>query len=145
MLLTLIFIGVQSIYAYANDDFITASGTHFMLNGKIFRFIGFNAYGMEGCYDGKAWTPAQLDAYFSKLPVILFIMPTARQVTALRHVITPLQTPTPSASMAGTAKIAPCLSDFSSKIEPDAVNRWIMLCSVLRHLKFPYPSEALYP
>jgi Cellulase (glycosyl hydrolase family 5) len=48
--------------------FITASGTNLMLNGEIVQFIGFDAYGMTGCFNGTAWTTAQLDAYFSGLP-----------------------------------------------------------------------------
>lgn len=48
--------------------FMTRSGTNLMLNGKVFQFIGFDTYGMTGCYNGTAWTNAQLDAYFSGLP-----------------------------------------------------------------------------
>jgi mannan endo-1,4-beta-mannosidase len=48
--------------------FVTASGTNLMLDGKVFQFIGFDAYGMTGCYNGTAWTVPQLDAYFSGLP-----------------------------------------------------------------------------
>jgi hypothetical protein len=54
--------------AHQLSGFVTASGRSFMLNGAAFRFIGFNAYGMAGCYDGSPWTTARLDAYFSKLP-----------------------------------------------------------------------------
>jgi hypothetical protein len=50
-----------------NTNYITTSGTNFMLAGKVFQFIGYDAYGMEGCFNG-AWTTAQLDAYFSSLP-----------------------------------------------------------------------------
>jgi len=52
----------------STTGFVTASGTHFVYNGSPFRFIGYNAYGMEGCYNGSIWTTAQLDAYFSSLP-----------------------------------------------------------------------------
>jgi hypothetical protein len=50
------------------SSYVTTSGTNFMLGGKTFQFIGFDAYGMEGCYNGSPWTTAQLDAYFSALP-----------------------------------------------------------------------------
>ena len=53
------------------SSFVSASGTNLMLNGNIWKFIGFNAYGMEGCWNGtagKAWTNAELDTYFSGLP-----------------------------------------------------------------------------
>jgi Malectin domain/Cellulase (glycosyl hydrolase family 5) len=52
----------------SSSDFITASGTNLMLNGKVFQFIGFDAYGMTGCFNGTAWTVEQLDAYFAGLP-----------------------------------------------------------------------------
>jgi hypothetical protein len=59
----------------SGSDYLTASGTNLMLNGKVFKFIGFDAYGMEGCWNGvsggstaDAWTDAQLDTYFSNLP-----------------------------------------------------------------------------
>jgi len=50
------------------SGYVTTSGTNFMLGGKTFQFIGFDAYGMEGCYNGSPWTTAQMDAYFSGLP-----------------------------------------------------------------------------
>ncbi len=52
----------------SSSGFVTASGQNFMLSGKVFKFIGFDAYGMSGCYSGSAWTTSQLDAYFSSLP-----------------------------------------------------------------------------
>ena len=52
----------------ASSGFVTASGQNLMLNGKQFKFIGFDAYGMTGCYSGTAWTTAELDTYFSSLP-----------------------------------------------------------------------------
>jgi hypothetical protein len=51
-----------------NDGYITRSGTKLMLDGKTFNFIGYNPYGMNGCYNGSNWSTAQLDAYFSILP-----------------------------------------------------------------------------
>jgi hypothetical protein len=54
-----------------SGGFITASGTNLMLGGKVWKFVGFNDYGMEGCWNGQsgtAWTIAQLDAYFTGLP-----------------------------------------------------------------------------
>jgi hypothetical protein len=53
------------------SDFVSASGTNLRLSGKDFQFIGFDAYGMEGCWNGvsgTAWTNAQLDTYFASLP-----------------------------------------------------------------------------
>jgi hypothetical protein len=50
------------------SNFITTSGTNLMWNGRVFQFVGFDAYGMEGCYSGDPWTTAQLDAYFASLP-----------------------------------------------------------------------------
>jgi len=50
------------------SGFVTASGTKLMLDGKVFQFIGFDAYGMTGCFNGTAWTVSQLDAYFGGLP-----------------------------------------------------------------------------
>lgn len=52
-------------------DFITASGTNLMLNGSTWKAIGYDAYGMTGCWNGVSgtpWTDAELDAYFSSLP-----------------------------------------------------------------------------
>jgi hypothetical protein len=43
-------------------------GHNLMLDGSLYRFVGFNAYGMQGCETGTSWTNAQLDAYFSQLP-----------------------------------------------------------------------------
>ena len=54
--------------AEAGSGFVTASGTNLMLDGGVFRFIGFDAYGMTGCFNGTAWTTAQLDTYFAGLP-----------------------------------------------------------------------------
>ena len=44
------------------------SGRSLMLNGSPYRFVGFNAYGMDGCETGNPWTQTALDAYFAKLP-----------------------------------------------------------------------------
>jgi len=53
----------------SNSGFITASGTQLMLNGKPFRFIGFNPNGIIGqCWSGNNWTTAEMDTYFSNLP-----------------------------------------------------------------------------
>jgi hypothetical protein len=43
-------------------------GHDLMLDGSVYRFVGFNAYGMQGCETGTSWTDAQLDAYFGQLP-----------------------------------------------------------------------------
>jgi hypothetical protein len=52
----------------SSSSYITASGTNLMYKGSVFKFIGFDAYGMEGCDGGVAWTTPQLDAYFAGLP-----------------------------------------------------------------------------
>lgn len=49
------------------SGFITRSGTTLMLDGRPFRYVGFNAMGMSGCETGTAWTRTQLDDYFSRL------------------------------------------------------------------------------
>jgi hypothetical protein len=52
----------------AQGDFITASGVSLILDGKPFRYVGFDA-GMEGvCWDGRNWSTAEMDTYFSRLP-----------------------------------------------------------------------------
>jgi cellulase (glycosyl hydrolase family 5)/dockerin type I repeat protein len=48
--------------------FVTRSGNSLSLNGQVTQFIGFNTYGMTGCFNGTAWTTAQMDQYFSGLP-----------------------------------------------------------------------------
>jgi hypothetical protein len=52
----------------AGSGFITRSGRNFIKDGQVFKFHGFNSYGMAGCYNGTAYTSAQLDSYFSSLP-----------------------------------------------------------------------------
>lgn len=55
----------------SDSGFVTASGTNLMLNGSVVKFIGYDAYGMEGCWNGaggSAWTDTQLDTYFGSLP-----------------------------------------------------------------------------
>ncbi|BFU46624.1 hypothetical protein KRMM14A1004_48610 [Krasilnikovia sp. MM14-A1004] len=46
--------------------FVTRSGSKLMLDGKQFKYVGLNAYGMSGC-DGPAWSDAQLADYFARL------------------------------------------------------------------------------
>lgn len=48
--------------------FVHRVGRNLMLDGEPYRFVGFNAFGMTGCATGKAWTRAELDAYFAGLP-----------------------------------------------------------------------------
>jgi len=48
-------------------DFVTRSGTQFMLDGTQFKFVGVNAYGMTGGQDGTPWTTAELNTYFNSL------------------------------------------------------------------------------
>ncbi len=61
--------GIATRFGTSNSSgFITTSGTNFMLAGKVFQYIGFNFYGAaDTCYNGVT-TPAQLDAYFARLP-----------------------------------------------------------------------------
>jgi hypothetical protein len=57
--------------AVSAGGFVTASGTNLMLDGNVVKFIGYDAYGMEGCWNGlggSPWTNAQLDTYFASLP-----------------------------------------------------------------------------
>ena len=50
-------------------NFVYTSGPNFMLKGNKFRFVGYNAPGMTGCYDYQGgWTDKEMDSYFSKLP-----------------------------------------------------------------------------
>jgi hypothetical protein len=48
------------------SGFIARNGSSLTLDGKPFKFVGMNAFGMSGC-EGAAWTDAQLDDYFSRL------------------------------------------------------------------------------
>lgn len=50
-----------------NSGFVTRSGENLMLNGQKIQFVGFDTYGIAGCYN-QAWTTAQMDAYLSGLP-----------------------------------------------------------------------------
>jgi uncharacterized membrane protein YgcG len=53
----------------SSSGFVTVSGSHLMLGGQAWRFIGFNPNGMIGnCWSGNNWTTAQMDSYFSSLP-----------------------------------------------------------------------------
>ncbi|WP_185949826.1 RICIN domain-containing protein [Microbispora sp. KK1-11] len=54
----------------APAGFVYRSGRNLMLNGNLYRFAGFNAFGMTGCATGDPWTRAQLDTYFSGLPPV---------------------------------------------------------------------------
>ncbi|MEV0595498.1 RICIN domain-containing protein [Nonomuraea cavernae] len=49
-------------------NFVHREGKDLKLDGRPYRFVGFNAFGMTGCATGTAWTQAELDAYFSGLP-----------------------------------------------------------------------------
>jgi hypothetical protein len=76
------------------SGFVTASGGTLQLNGAPIQFIGYNAYGMEGCWNGSggsAWTTAQLDAYFASLPsngLTRFWATQAYGTTALGNILT---------------------------------------------------------
>lgn len=48
------------------SGFVTRAGKQLMLDGKPFKFVGLNAFGMSGC-EGTAWSNAQLDDYFARL------------------------------------------------------------------------------
>ncbi|WP_412739490.1 cellulase family glycosylhydrolase [Krasilnikovia sp. MM14-A1259] len=50
----------------APAGFVSRQGTALMLDGKPFKYVGLNAYGMSGC-DGPAWSDAQLADYFARL------------------------------------------------------------------------------
>lgn len=66
VLLALASCGTASSTAPAG--FVYRHGRTLMLDGRPYRFVGFNAYGMAGCTTGTAWTREQLDAYFAGLP-----------------------------------------------------------------------------
>jgi hypothetical protein len=66
LMTAVVFPGTSAHAVPAGD--VYRQGMHLMLDGQPYRFVGFNAYGMEGCATGQAWTDAQLDAYFSQLP-----------------------------------------------------------------------------
>lgn len=51
----------------APAGFVTREGKNLLLNGSAYKFVGFNAYGMTGCYP-RAWTQEELDAYFQSIP-----------------------------------------------------------------------------
>jgi len=51
----------------APPGFVYRQGRQLMLDGRPYRFVGFNAYGMSGCATGVPWTQEQLDDYFSRL------------------------------------------------------------------------------
>ncbi|HYH75265.1 MAG TPA: fibronectin type III domain-containing protein [Candidatus Saccharimonadales bacterium] len=51
----------------APAGFVYREGKTLMLDGKPYKFVGYNTFGMTGC-EGTAWTPAQMDAYFAQLP-----------------------------------------------------------------------------
>lgn len=48
--------------------FVTRSGKNLMLDGKVWKFIGVNAFGLTGCRTGTPDTQAVMDAFFSSLP-----------------------------------------------------------------------------
>ncbi len=51
-----------------DSGIVYRDGQSLMLDGQPYRFVGFNAFGMEGCETGTPWTRSQLDAYFGALP-----------------------------------------------------------------------------
>jgi hypothetical protein len=48
--------------------FVGRSGTNLTIGGQATQFIGFDAYGVSGCFNGTPWTTTQMDQYFSGLP-----------------------------------------------------------------------------
>lgn len=53
--------------ADAPAGFVYRQGRSLMLDGRPYRYVGFNAYGMSGCATGQPWDQEQLDDYFAGL------------------------------------------------------------------------------
>jgi mannan endo-1,4-beta-mannosidase len=50
------------------QGFVYREGRNLMLDGRPYRFVGFNSFGLTGCATGRPYTQAQMDAYFAGLP-----------------------------------------------------------------------------
>ncbi|GII78059.1 hypothetical protein Sru01_30410 [Sphaerisporangium rufum] len=60
--------GSTGVRTVTPAGFVYRSGRNLMLDGRAYRFAGFNAFGMTGCATGTPWTQAQLDDYFGGPP-----------------------------------------------------------------------------
>jgi len=47
--------------------FVYRQGKNLMLNGGVYKFVGFNDYSLTGCHSGSGGTPALQDQYFKGL------------------------------------------------------------------------------
>ena len=50
------------------EGFVYREGMRLMLDGRPYRPVGFNSFGLTGCATGRPYTQAQMDAYFGGLP-----------------------------------------------------------------------------
>jgi mannan endo-1,4-beta-mannosidase len=50
------------------EGFVYREGRNLMLDGRPYRFVGFNSFGLTGCATGRPYTQEQMDAYFADLP-----------------------------------------------------------------------------
>jgi mannan endo-1,4-beta-mannosidase len=48
--------------------FVYRQGRDLMLDGRPYRFVGFNSFGITGCATGTPWEQDEMDAYFTSLP-----------------------------------------------------------------------------
>jgi mannan endo-1,4-beta-mannosidase len=60
-------VGDDETNAPAPATYLSTNGTELMLNGAVYKTVGFNAPGMTGCLDGTAYSDATLDSYFASL------------------------------------------------------------------------------
>jgi hypothetical protein len=60
-------VGDDEAKAPAPAAYLSASGTRLMLDGAVYKTVGFNAPGMTGCLDGTADSDATLNSYFASL------------------------------------------------------------------------------
>lgn len=63
--------GAASGPAFASGapaGFVQRQGQHLTLDGRAYRFVGFNSFGITGCATGTPWGQQELDTYFASLP-----------------------------------------------------------------------------
>jgi hypothetical protein len=51
----------------APSGFVTRNGKDLMLGGSVYKFVGYNYFGLTGCADGTPDSQATVDRYFSGL------------------------------------------------------------------------------
>jgi mannan endo-1,4-beta-mannosidase len=50
-----------------SSGFVTRNGKDLMLDGQVYKFVGYNYFGLTGCADGTPDSQATVDRYFSGL------------------------------------------------------------------------------